>query len=195
LAWSHHGRCRNEAAFARLAGAAPLPATSGQTQDRRRVNYGGDRRVNSALYMVAVTRLGRDPATRAYTPRRGQDQTRSRPLPQALHRTPRLATPRIRPTPRSRHLTNIEASPARQQSCRSRVPVCVSGGERYRKRDEKPCGPSTACSTLATTRSVMMESSEAGRTAVAASSAVDGILGDRAHAALADEECGEHTEY
>ena len=70
LGWSHHGRCRNEAAFARLAGAAPLPATSGQNQNRHRLNYGGDRRINSALYMVAVTRLRQDPATRAYMERR-----------------------------------------------------------------------------------------------------------------------------
>ncbi len=70
MAWSHHDRCRNEAAFARLAGAAPLPATSGQTQNRHRLNYGGDRPINSALYMVAVTRLRQDPATRAYMERR-----------------------------------------------------------------------------------------------------------------------------
>jgi transposase len=70
LAWSHHGRCRNEAAFARLAGAAPIPATSGQTQNRHRLNRRGDRRVNHALYIVAVTRLQRDPATRAYMARR-----------------------------------------------------------------------------------------------------------------------------
>jgi len=38
IAWSHPGRCRNEAAFARLGSAAPLPATSGQSQDRHRLN-------------------------------------------------------------------------------------------------------------------------------------------------------------
>jgi transposase len=70
LAWSHPGRCRNEAAFARLAGAAPLPATSGRKQNRHRLNYRGDRRINSALYMVAVPRLGHDAATRAYIERR-----------------------------------------------------------------------------------------------------------------------------
>ena len=42
IAWSHPGRCRNEAAFARLAGVAPLEASSGQNT-RHRLNRRGDR--------------------------------------------------------------------------------------------------------------------------------------------------------
>ena len=61
LSWSHRGRCRNEAAFAQLAGAAPVPATSGQTQNRHRLNRRGDWRVNDAPYIVATTRLRQDP--------------------------------------------------------------------------------------------------------------------------------------
>ena len=38
LAWSHPGRCRNEAAFARLGGVAPFEATSGQNQTRHRLS-------------------------------------------------------------------------------------------------------------------------------------------------------------
>ena len=45
IAWSHPGRCRNEAAFARLAGVAPLEASSGQ-QTRHRLNRRGDRQLN-----------------------------------------------------------------------------------------------------------------------------------------------------
>ena len=86
LAWSHHGRCRNEAAFARLAGVAPLPATSGQNQNRHRLNYGGDRRINSALYMVAVTRLRQDPATRAYLKRRLAEGKTKREVVRCLKR-------------------------------------------------------------------------------------------------------------
>jgi transposase len=56
IAWSHPGRCRNEAAFARLGGAAPLPATSGQSQDRHRLNRSGDRQLNNALFVVALSR-------------------------------------------------------------------------------------------------------------------------------------------
>jgi transposase len=74
-AWSHAGRCRSAAAFAMLAGAAPIPASSGQTI-RFRLNRSGDRQLNQALYTVVLTRLRTDPATRAYADRRrpGQDQ-------------------------------------------------------------------------------------------------------------------------
>jgi transposase len=75
-AWSHPGRVHSEAAFAALAGAAPLPASSGNTR-RHRLNRGGDRRLNRALYTVALTRLGHDPRTRAYLARRtAQGSTR-----------------------------------------------------------------------------------------------------------------------
>jgi transposase len=68
-AWSHPGRCRSDAAFAMLGGAAPIPASSGQTI-RVRLNRSGDRQLNQALYTVALTRLRTDPATRAYATRR-----------------------------------------------------------------------------------------------------------------------------
>ncbi len=67
--WSHPGRCRNEAAFARLAGVAPIPASSGQTH-RHRLNRGGDRRLNHALHMIAVTRARGHQETRDYIARR-----------------------------------------------------------------------------------------------------------------------------
>ena len=70
VAWSHPGRCRSEAAFARLAGAAPIDATSGQNQTRRRLSRGGDRQLNRALYHVAITKQRCDPTTRAYIARR-----------------------------------------------------------------------------------------------------------------------------
>lgn len=76
LAWSHPGRCRTEAAFARLAGTAPIEATSGQNQTRHRLNRGGDRQLNQALYLVALTRQRCCPATKAYLARRtGQGKT------------------------------------------------------------------------------------------------------------------------
>jgi len=70
LAWSHPGRCHSEAAFAKLAGTSPVPATSGQNQTRHRLNRGGDRQLNRALYHVAITKQRCDPATRAYIARR-----------------------------------------------------------------------------------------------------------------------------
>jgi hypothetical protein len=69
------GRCRTDAAFAMLGGAAPIPASSGQTV-RVRLSRSGDRQLNQALYTVALTRLRTDPATRAYaTRRRAQGKT------------------------------------------------------------------------------------------------------------------------
>ena len=69
LSWSHHGRITTEAAFARLAGAAPIPASSGQTI-RYRLDRSGDRKLNRALHMILVTRKRTHPATIAYIERR-----------------------------------------------------------------------------------------------------------------------------
>ena len=69
VAWSHQGRVRSEAAFARLAGAAPIPASSGQTT-RHRLSRGGDRQLNRALHTVILHRRQHDPATKAYIARR-----------------------------------------------------------------------------------------------------------------------------
>jgi transposase len=69
VSWSHAGRIRSEAAFAALAGASPLPASSGLTT-RHRLNRGGDRHLNRALHQIMITRLATDPDTRAYVDRR-----------------------------------------------------------------------------------------------------------------------------
>jgi transposase len=69
VAWSHHGRLRSEAAFARLAGVAPLPASSGQTV-RHRLSRGGDRQLNRALHTIVLHRRQHDPATKDYIARR-----------------------------------------------------------------------------------------------------------------------------
>jgi len=69
VAWSHRGRVRSEAAFARVAGVAPIPASSGQTT-RHRLSRGGDRQLNRALHTVVLHRRQHDPATKAYIARR-----------------------------------------------------------------------------------------------------------------------------
>jgi len=68
-AWSHPGRCRNEAAFSALAGVAPIPASSGQTI-RYRLNRCGDRQLNRALHTIVTTRLRNNADTLAYVERR-----------------------------------------------------------------------------------------------------------------------------
>ena len=62
-------RLRTEATFAMLTGTAPLPASSGLT-DRHRLNRGGDRQANSALYRIALTRLAWHQPTQDYMKRR-----------------------------------------------------------------------------------------------------------------------------
>ncbi|MBA2695039.1 MAG: transposase [Actinobacteria bacterium] len=65
VSWSHRGRCRHEAAFAALAGASPLPASSGRTV-RHRYNRGGDRSLNRALHDITLTRWRACPRTHDY---------------------------------------------------------------------------------------------------------------------------------
>jgi transposase len=62
-------RLRDEAAFAHLCGAAPIPASSGQTV-RHRLNRHGNRDANRALYVIAVCRMSREERTRAYVAKR-----------------------------------------------------------------------------------------------------------------------------
>jgi len=84
-AWSHPGRLRSEAAFAMVAGVAPIPASSGQTV-RHRLNRFGDRQLNRVLHLVVVHRLRRDPTTRAYAARRAADGKSSAEIRRCLTR-------------------------------------------------------------------------------------------------------------
>ena len=62
-------RLRSEGAFAMLCGVAPIPASSGKIH-RHRLNRGGDRQANAALYRIVLCRLRWDPRTQAYMRRR-----------------------------------------------------------------------------------------------------------------------------
>lgn len=85
LSWSHKGRIRSEAAFARLAGVAPIPASSGQTI-RYRLDRSGDRQLNRALHQILVTRRRAHPATIAYIDRRIQEGKTRREATRCLKR-------------------------------------------------------------------------------------------------------------
>ena len=61
-------RFRSEACFARHAGTAPIPASSGKTI-RHRLHRGGDRQLNRAIHIIALGRMAWDPETRAYIER------------------------------------------------------------------------------------------------------------------------------
>ena len=69
VSWSHRGRLRSETCFARLAGVAPVPASSGQTT-RYRLSRGGDRQLNRALHTIVLHRRHHDPTTRDYIAKR-----------------------------------------------------------------------------------------------------------------------------
>ena len=64
-------RIGSEAKWAMLCGIAPIPATSGLTTDKFRLNYAGDRQANNAIWRIVITRLGQhEPRTIAYMQRR-----------------------------------------------------------------------------------------------------------------------------
>jgi transposase len=102
VSWSHRDRVRNEAAFARLAGVAPLPASSGLTT-RHRLSRGGDRQLNRALHTLILHRRQHDPATMHHIARRvaagksPRDATRTlkRYLARHLYRVMQNASPAI----------------------------------------------------------------------------------------------------
>ena len=84
-AWSHPGRCRNDAAFAMLAGTAPIPASSGKTV-RYRLNRSGNRQLNRALHTIVLTRLKKDTPTQDYADRRRAQGKTDREIKRCLKR-------------------------------------------------------------------------------------------------------------
>lgn len=79
-------RIRSEAAFAKLCGVAPQPASSGRTTGRHRLSRSGDRAANSALYIVAITRMRHHEPTRAYFARRTAEGLTKREVIRCLKR-------------------------------------------------------------------------------------------------------------
>lgn len=85
ITWSHPGRVRSEAAFAAMAGAAPIPASSGQLV-RHRLNRSGDRQLNRALHNIVLARMRYDDQTRAYVTRRQAEGRSKREIQRCLKR-------------------------------------------------------------------------------------------------------------
>jgi transposase len=78
-------RLRSDAAFAALCGANPIEASSGRTV-RHRLNRGGNRHANHALWRIALTRLATDPDTQAYAARRRSEGKTTRDIIRCLKR-------------------------------------------------------------------------------------------------------------
>ena len=79
-------RIRSEAAFAKLCGVCPIPAGSGKTSGRHRLNRGGNRQANAALYRVVVVRLRWHPPIIAYVKRRKADGLSKKDIIRCLKR-------------------------------------------------------------------------------------------------------------
>src|SRR5699024_5723385 len=103
-AYSHHGRITTDAEFAAFAGVNPIPASSGNTI-RHRLNRDGDRGLNSALHMVAVTKMQHDAETRAYVEKR-----------RAAHKTDREIRRRLKRYIARRIFRTLNASAASTQT-------------------------------------------------------------------------------
>jgi transposase len=78
-------RIATEAQFAHLCGVAPIEASSGNTSSRR-LNRGGDRHANAALYRIAIVRMRYCPTTRAYVARRTTEGKSKRHIIRCLKR-------------------------------------------------------------------------------------------------------------
>jgi transposase len=97
-------RFATDAQFARHAGVAPIPVSSGRT-DRHRLDRGGNRQLNRALHVIAITRARLDPQTRAYLDRKRHEgkthkealRCLKRQLARHFHRL--LTTPPNQPPP------------------------------------------------------------------------------------------------
>jgi transposase len=99
-AGDHPGRLRSEAAWAHLCASAPIPASSGKVT-RHRLNPGGDRQANHALWRIALTRMHSDAATRAYVERRTAEGKTKAEIIRCLKRyIAREVYPHLRPAAR-----------------------------------------------------------------------------------------------
>jgi transposase len=79
-------RLKNEAAFAHLCGVAPLPTSSGKSRQRFRLNPGGNRQANHALWRIVFTRMSSDERTRKYVARRLAEGRSTREIMRVLKR-------------------------------------------------------------------------------------------------------------
>lgn len=77
---------RSESAFAHLCGVAPLPASSGKTTGRHRLNRGGDRQANNALGHIVMVRLASHQPTKDYMARRTREGLSKKEIIRCLKR-------------------------------------------------------------------------------------------------------------
>jgi transposase len=106
-AGDHPERLRSESSWAHLCGVAPIPASSGKVAGRYRLNRGGNREANQALWPIVITRMRSHPATRAYVERRTKEGLSKRQITRCL----------------KRYAAREAAWPARQGAIRAAAPA------------------------------------------------------------------------
>ena len=79
-------RLHTERSWAHLCGVSPVPTGSGKTSGRVRLNHGGDRQANAALYQIVLTRMSSDDETRNYVRRRRAEGLSTREIMRCLKR-------------------------------------------------------------------------------------------------------------
>jgi transposase len=79
-------RLHSEAAWAHLCGVAPIPASSGKSAGRYRLDRGGDRQANAALWRIVIVRIAHDPRTTAYFERKVKERRTKRDVIRLLKR-------------------------------------------------------------------------------------------------------------
>ncbi|KOV25358.1 transposase [Streptomyces sp. XY431] len=104
-------RMRSEAAFAHLAGVAPIPASSGRTH-RHRLNRGGDRAANNALHTIVLVRMRYDERTRAYVARRTKEGLSKKDITRCLKRFVAREVYRVLTSTPTEQITQTDLAPA-----------------------------------------------------------------------------------
>ena len=99
-------RIRSESAFAKLCGVAPIPASSGKTSGRYRINRGGNRQANAALYRAVIVRMRWHEPTIAYVKKRTAEGLSKRDIIRCLKRYLVREIYRLLPPPTSSQLNS-----------------------------------------------------------------------------------------
>ena len=102
-------RIRNEAAFAKLCGVCPVPASSGRTTGRHRLNRGGNRKANAALHRIVIVRLKWHEPTRDYMARRTSEGRTKKDVIRCLKRYVAREVFRLLPRHTELAAENLEA--------------------------------------------------------------------------------------
>jgi transposase len=105
-----HERFRSDASFARQTGTAPVPCSSGK-RSRHRLNRGGDRQLNHALHIIAITRAQHDPATQEYLARKQAEGKTTKGALRSLKRHLARHFHRLLAEPLADQLTPIDGQP------------------------------------------------------------------------------------